>query len=125
LPTPDKWQREVDEALFGTDEAESWRREGDAPKDLFDEDDLGATVEPVGEHVAVSRDHRPARNRRALSPSTSSMPPFRQRGGERTRRPAPEPAGAASFADPDEETIIVGAGRRRRTRPIRPAPRGR
>jgi hypothetical protein len=72
LPTPDKWQHEVDEALFGTDEAEaspdllepapldfpltpvagSWRRDDDVGEDLFGEDDLGAVVAPVAEQVA-------------------------------------------------------------------------
>jgi hypothetical protein len=56
LPTSDEWQREVDEALFGTDEAESWHREGEAPKDLFAEDDLGAAVDVTAadEPVAVA-----------------------------------------------------------------------
>jgi hypothetical protein len=69
LPTPDQWQHEVDEALFGTDEAEaspdqlgpasldfpptpeagSWRREDDAGEDLFDEDDLGAAAAPFAD----------------------------------------------------------------------------
>jgi hypothetical protein len=72
LPTPDKWQHEVDEALFGTDEAEaspdvlepapldfpptpeagSWRRHDDVSEDLFREDDLGAVIAPVAEQVA-------------------------------------------------------------------------
>ena len=71
MPTPDEWQHEVDDALFGTDEAEaspdergpasvdfpptpeagSWRREDDVGEDLFDEDDLGAVVAPVAEQV--------------------------------------------------------------------------
>jgi hypothetical protein len=71
LPTPDEWQHEVDDALFGTDEAEespdllepapldfpptpeagSWPRDDDVGEDLFGEDDLGAVVARVGAQV--------------------------------------------------------------------------
>jgi hypothetical protein len=85
LPTPDKWQHEVDDALFGTNEggaspdrlepapldfppapeAGSWRRDDDVGEDLFGEDDLGAVVASVGEQVAWP----PASSSRTQPPS--------------------------------------------------------
>jgi hypothetical protein len=109
LPTPEEWQREVDDALFGTDEAESWRREGEAPKDLFGEADSGVTVEPVGEHVG----YQPASSSGSQAPRAVSVDELdaalfgSAAASARAAPPAPGPAGASSFADPDEETIIA------------------
>jgi hypothetical protein len=127
LPTPDEWQHEVDEALFGTDEAEaspdqlgpasvdfpptpeagSWRRDDDAGEDLFDGEDPGAVVAPVGEQVAW----QPASSSgaqplpavavddvdTALFGSAAASAP--------TAPPPPEPV-APPLADPDEATVV-------------------
>lgn len=71
MPTPDEWQHEVDEALFGTDEAEaspnqigpatvdfpstpeagSWRRDDDIGEDLFDGDDPEPAAPPLADPI--------------------------------------------------------------------------
>jgi hypothetical protein len=117
LPTPDEWQHELDEALFGTDEAEgSGRREDDVGEDLFDEDDLGAVLAPVDEQVAS----QPASSSgtqppRAVTVDAVDTALFGSAAPSARTAPAPKPAvppqilgepATAPFADPDTATVV-------------------
>jgi hypothetical protein len=133
LPTPDEWQHEVDDALFGSDEAEaspgllepapldfpptpeagSWRRDDEVGEDLFGEDDLGAVVAPVGEQVAWQPPSAVAVDAvdTAVFGSAATSAPSAPAAPEPAapppiQLPVLDEADASPFAGPDEATVV-------------------